>query len=67
MNNEVFLRNVKDDLNYVLDVTQDEKVRKILERTTKRIDAQLADPEVLPHCGLYLFDGGRQSGKKLSR
>jgi len=67
MNNETFLRNIKDDVDYVLEVTKDEKIRKTLERTAKRIDAQLADPEVLPHCGLYLFDGGRQYGYTLEQ
>ena len=83
MNHETFLRNIKDDIDHVLEMwnkrlmnrtgkltaiaAQDEEVQKTLERTIKRIDAQLADPEVLPHCGLYLFDGGRQYGYTLEQ
>jgi len=67
VNPQTLLRNIKDDIGYALESTQDENVRKILQRTTKKIDAQLADPEVLPHCGLYLFDGGRQYGYTLEQ
>lgn len=36
--------------------------KRALRRAVNKIDAQLADPDAQPRCGLYLHDGARQYG-----
>jgi hypothetical protein len=62
MNIEDFLLNIKDDIEFCIGQAENRHVKATLEQTTKKIDAQLADPEAQPRCGLYLHDGTRQYG-----
>lgn len=70
---EDLLRNIKDDLEFCLRAeaelvqksmarAENRQVSATLQQTIKKIDAQLANPDVQPQCGLYLFDGTRQYG-----
>jgi len=58
MDNETFLRNIKNDIDYALSNNDLETLRRVQEQ----IDTQLESPDVLPHCGLYLHDGYRTYG-----
>jgi hypothetical protein len=62
MNEADFLRNLKDDLSWCESADNLDHIKGVLQRSLKKIDAQLADPEVQPKCGLYLHDGTRQYG-----
>ena len=62
MNNETLLKNIKNDLGTAITMLDNPQVIAILQTTQKQIDAQLENPDVLPHCGLYLHDGYRTYG-----
>lgn len=62
MQNETLLKNIKNDLDTAISLLDNQQAIALLQRTQKQIDAQLENPDVLPHCGLYLHDGYRTYG-----
>jgi len=68
MNPEILLKNIRDQAEFALETykkslgMEPAQLEKALDRIRGLAEAQLADPEMQIHCGLYLSEGTRQYG-----